>query len=716
MKIKIAVIGSGNMSNTVHLPILAKLRDEGLIELALIADINADAAKLSVQKFGFSEFTLKANDIFSRNDINSVYVFGTVSMHYEYGMAALSSGKHLFVEKPSAPDALKAAKLYYKMKEKKLIGAVGFNRRFQVNLNKVKTEIEKTSRVYSMEACFHKSTVGQEVRYGVRSWLGVNGIHSIDALCYLAGGRPTSIYTAKNYSSGESFSALLQFENGTHATLSCNHRGGARSEMYMIHSLETSYLLDGSSRLVEYKDGSFKDETFQESLVNRGFEEEHREFLRAIQGQGKLRNGIEHGIVASHIMALIEDGHNGSINWDELFEEVNLSPIKEENAETTQKTIEGRTSILVLNPSVIKSSLTMLGQKFDIIDIDGIDKLSRDEKEKIVAIIGGRGSEHYTITSELLDSLPNLRVLGVNYVSLKKKNFDPKEILKRNIAIINAADTYAEAVAEFALMQSILGLRNALRSHEVMRKGGYGIGHKVTLKSRLTSFLMKTALHPSLAPLQPMFKKFWRKMKPFLVNNEIGATYKARGGKDMLHGASVGIIGYGSVARAYIKLLKPLNVKIKVYSEYLTNQEAAQYGISKVTLAEALSTNVVSIHRGLSERTKKSFGISEIQSLKPGTVLVNTSRAEIIDTNALVERLKKNDIFACLDVFDEEPLPKNNPFRKLKNVFLTSHISGSTDATYTAADNVIASNIVDYLEGKYTGSCITTVKMIENMS
>lgn len=719
MKLKIAVIGAGQMSNTVHLPILAKLRDEGLIELIIIADLNADAAKLAVQKFGFSEYTLKAVDIFSRNDINVVYVFGTVSMHYEYGMAALSSGKHLFVEKPSAPDASKAAKLYHKMKEKKVVGAVGFNRRFQVNLNKVKIEIEKTSRVYSMEACFHKSTVGEQVRYGASSWLGVNGIHSIDALCYLAGGRPTSICTARNCVSGESsdsFSALLQFENGTHATLSCSHSGGARSERYMVHSLELSYLLEGAYGLVEYRGGSSKNETFQESLANRGFEEEHREFLCAIQGKGKLRNGLEHGIVASHIMALIEDGHEGSICWDELFEDVAPSATKEDYAQATQEAIKGRASILVMNPSVVKSSLTMLGQKFDIIDIEGIDKLSRNEKEKIVAIIGGRGSESYTITSELLDALPNLRVLGVNYVSLKKKNFDPKEIVKRNIAIINAADTYAEAVAEFALMQSILGLRNALRSHEVMRKGGYGLGYKLTFKSRLVSFLMKTVLHPSLTPLQPMFKKWWQKMKPLMANNKVGPIHKARGGKDILHGATVGVIGYGPIARAYIKLLGPFNAKIKVYSEYLTEQDAMKYGVSKVTLADALRSNVVSIHRGLSERTRKSFGIAEIQALKPGTVLVNTSRAEIIDTDALVDRLKKNDIFACLDVFDEEPLPKNNPFRKLKNVFLTSHISGSTDATYSAADNVIVSNVVDYLEGNYTGSCIRTLEMIENMT
>ena len=64
--------------------------------------------------------------------------------------------------------------------------------------------------------------------------------------------------------------------------------------------------------------------------------------------------------------------------------------------------------------------------------------------------------------------------------------------------------------------------------------------------------------------------------------------------------------------------------------------------------------------------------------IKPGSVFVNSARGELVDADALIARLNKRDIFACLDVFDVEPLPSNHPLRKMPNVFITSHIAGGT--------------------------------------
>ena len=83
--------------------------------------------------------------------------------------------------------------------------------------------------------------------------------------------------------------------------------------------------------------------------------------------------------------------------------------------------------------------------------------------------------------------------------------------------------------------------------------------------------------------------------------------------------------------------------------------------------------------------------------MKKGSTFINTSRGEIVNEKELTNRLKKGDIFACLDVFSNEPLDKKSELRKLKNVFLTSHIAGSTPEMYENADRIIAKKISDCL-------------------
>jgi len=84
------------------LPIIQALQDLGVYRLALVCDLNNDAAKSACSRFGGEGYTHDAEEIFKRKDRDAVYVFGTAQMHYEYSKKALLSGKHVFVEKPPA--------------------------------------------------------------------------------------------------------------------------------------------------------------------------------------------------------------------------------------------------------------------------------------------------------------------------------------------------------------------------------------------------------------------------------------------------------------------------------------------------------------------------------------------------------------------------------------------------------------------------------------
>jgi phosphoglycerate dehydrogenase-like enzyme len=108
---------------------------------------------------------------------------------------------------------------------------------------------------------------------------------------------------------------------------------------------------------------------------------------------------------------------------------------------------------------------------------------------------------------------------------------------------------------------------------------------------------------------------------------------------------------------------------------------------------------VVSLHRGLTRDTQHFLGAAELARLRPGAVLINVARGALIEPAALLARLKKGDIFACLDCFPEEPLAAANPWRHLPNVFLTSHIAGGSVDMHAAAAAEVVEKVAAFLAG-----------------
>ena len=112
----------------------------------------------------------------------------------------------------------------------------------------------------------------------------------------------------------------------------------------------------------------------------------------------------------------------------------------------------------------------------------------------------------------------------------------------------------------------------------------------------------------------------------------------------------------------------------------------------------------MSLHRGLTERTRHCLGAAELAKLRPGTVLINIARGALVEPNALLARLKRGDIFACLDTYEEEPLIGPHPLRNLPNVFLTSHIAGGSPDNYAAAAVEVVRKVAAHLADERTPS------------
>ncbi|HHV97801.1 MAG TPA: hydroxyacid dehydrogenase [Clostridiaceae bacterium] len=142
---------------------------------------------------------------------------------------------------------------------------------------------------------------------------------------------------------------------------------------------------------------------------------------------------------------------------------------------------------------------------------------------------------------------------------------------------------------------------------------------------------------------------------------------------------TVGLVGFGTITRFVINMLKPFRVKIKVFSKHLKEEDMQKYGIEKASLEEIFSTcKIISIHSAQRPDTYHMINKRLLEMIPDGALLVNTARGSIIDEEALIEELSKGRFKAILDVFEQEPLPDDSKLRKMDNVILIPHMAGPT--------------------------------------
>jgi len=165
---------------------------------------------------------------------------------------------------------------------------------------------------------------------------------------------------------------------------------------------------------------------------------------------------------------------------------------------------------------------------------------------------------------------------------------------------------------------------------------------------------------------------------------------------------NVGLVGFGAISRYLVPLLKPFNVKIMVHSKHLSDEECTSYEMIRAgSLEEIFSwSDVISLHIA---RTTETYHVitKDILKLMPdGALLVNTARGSVIDEQALADELCSRRIHAVLDVFEEEPLPKNSRLRGLDNVILIPHMAGPTVDRYERVSLALLDDIRRFFKGE----------------
>lgn len=202
------------------------------------------------------------------------------------------------------------------------------------------------------------------------------------------------------------------------------------------------------------------------------------------------------------------------------------------------------------------------------------------------------------------------------------------DVYETDVKVISGNDVFAKSVSEGCLCYILAALRRLEHFMGVMREGGF--------------------------------------------RTEV---FENRG----LFGKKLGIVGFGSIARHLLNLIRWYDLEILIYSSHLSDEEAATYGARTASLEEIFAEcDVISIHAANTAKTRGMITRELLESMKSDALLVNTARGAVIDEPALFEMLLEGRFYAALDVFAVEPPAPDAPIRQCKNAMLMPHMGGPT--------------------------------------
>lgn len=271
------------------------------------------------------------------------------------------------------------------------------------------------------------------------------------------------------------------------------------------------------------------------------------------------------------------------------------------------------------------------------ISFDYSPNLTADELIKKIPFYDGLLVRSRTkVTREIIEAGKNLKVIG--RAGSGVDNIDVETAKKAGIAVVNAPEGNTNAVVELTFGLIISLLRKLNQAYRSMQEG------------------------------------LW--LKKELIGEE-------------LSGKTVGIVGYGHIGKKLASLLKHFNVKILYYSRKKKNS----------TLPNLFKkSDIITLHLPLTAETKNLINQKLLTLMKPTAYLINTSRGGVIEEKALYEALANKKIAgAALDVYWEEPLPQNSPWRKLDNILLTPHIGASTKEALTKTTQIVLEKMIKIL-------------------
>ncbi len=275
--------------------------------------------------------------------------------------------------------------------------------------------------------------------------------------------------------------------------------------------------------------------------------------------------------------------------------------------------------------------LSLLDESLELVTKVPLTRFDCPEAQEILpqldALITGWGCP--LLSADVLERAPKLRF--ALHAAGSVKHHITEAVWDRGIQVSTAASANAIPVAEYTLAMILLANKKVLESSAALYRSE---GTRVS----------PTSLFPGLGN----------------------------------YSKNIGLVGASQVGRALIKLLRPFKFNILVSDPFLTQEEAAQLGVTLMELDRLLAaSDVVSMHAPSLPETHHLINKERLALIRPGATFINTSRGALVDQVALLQRVQAGTLYAVLDVTTPEVLDAGHPFYSEPHVTLTPHIAGA---------------------------------------
>ena len=706
--ITLILIGGGSIAQLAHLPALRRLRDDGLVELAGVCDTDEARAAAVAAQFGIPRSGSDWRAMVRQSGATAVSICVPPGPNVQLVVDALDMGLHVMCEKPPARSVAQAERMAAAaVARPELVTMVAFNRRHAPLYTWARERSLRLGAPHVFHGRFTRAAMGGEPSNTAADWITSDGAHVLD-LAVATMGLPERIAVARRRSGagpdnvwtlqlhGAAGSSVIVFDFAAGRRVERFEWGGPGYDVV----LELPQRAEWSQRGAEVETWSASRLTGSDDFfLNYGFVDEYRRFLDAIEGRApRPESDFEYGwsfmalvdaILACRsgecrtVMTPREDAARGTAASG------TRAPVATRRGVAS---LDGRPVVRVLQSGSAQAryfSGALLSRVAEQCEwrsrVDGTD--GRPVVADAEAIITGWGGS--SLTRDDLERAERLQLMVV--IGASVKGVAPEFLLERGVTVCNTADAIAASVAEHCLLLTLAGLR---RLTEVDRQM-HGTGWPPDTNGRFSVKAMRRYVQrvPPLRAAKPLLRPVARRL---LATQGSGAGSRWSD----LRGQTVGLIGWGHTARHFATLLKPFDCELLVCSESVTSDELACHGARRVSLGEAIgSAKVVSLHKGLTARTRGLIGQAELALLQPGAVLVNTARGALVDDDALVARLRRGDVVAALDVYHTEPLQRAHALRRLPNTILTPHNASSTPECQRRVGAQALTMLLDWLSG-----------------
>ena len=245
------------------------------------------------------------------------------------------------------------------------------------------------------------------------------------------------------------------------------------------------------------------------------------------------------------------------------------------------------------------------------------------------------------LDKKLLSKAKKLKAI-INVESNFMKNMDYEYCFKKGIHVIATSPVFSKPVAEIALGMTLSLLRNIHIAHSDFLNGKEKYGLESNLKASLLSE-----------------KK-------------------------------IGLLGFGDLAKSLYPLLLPFTKDINVYDPWVPKTKIKKLGFKSISLNQMFKKcEVIYVLAAVTTKNKNLIDKKLLNKMKSNSLFILMSRAAVVNFNDLIKRVKKGDIFVAIDVFPKEPVAKNNPIRKVKNILFSAHRAGALETAFYNMGNIV---------------------------